>query len=281
MAIDDRSVLPWVSWVPGNHRLFGSAGDVMFPNSRPSPGHLGSHGGVEMQEITWGECDGEQKDRGFLGKTPKRCWKWGDFIPWGTPSGLSFFVLGRPDRWVAHGIAASFARQIQLRNKSRREILWRTWGVGNSVHWNPCFVIIPRWTFSQALRSSRVSAWPWQIEMTSWWHTKGWCSLAQFFFGIQVCPHFSGTPLLCNSLIAIAWDSCFSPRMFAWLWHVVAKTAGFPGWKFTSSKTPTRSELSESISALSGGIVSPWNGWRMEDNWDNWHYYTLLANWFR
>jgi hypothetical protein len=40
----------------------------MFPNSRPSPGHLGSHGGVEMQEITWGECDGEQKDRGFLGK---------------------------------------------------------------------------------------------------------------------------------------------------------------------------------------------------------------------
>ena len=93
---------------------------------------------------------------------------------------------------------------------------------------------------------------------------KGMMFSCSILFGIQVCPHFSGTPLLCNSLIAIAWDSCFSPRMFAWLWHVVAKTAGFPGWKFTSSKTPTRSELSESISALSGGIVSPWNGWRME-----------------
>lgn len=172
-------------------------------------------------------------------------------------------------------LSDSVTKQIKAWNSMAN---LRGWAIlCTETHVLSCFVIIPRWTFSQALRSSRVSAWRWQIEMTSWWHTKGWCSLAQFFFGIQVCPHFSGTPLLCNSLIAIAWDSCFSPRMFAWLWHVfVANTAGKSGWKFTSSKPPTRSELSESISALSGGIVSPWNGWRMGITgitMDNWHYW--------
>ena len=48
-------------------------------------------------------------------------------------------MLGRPDRWVAHGIAASFACQIQLRNKSRREILWRTCGGGQFCALKPMF----------------------------------------------------------------------------------------------------------------------------------------------
>ena len=113
-----------------------------------------------------------------------------------------------------------------------------------------------RQTFSPALRSSRVSATPWADRPKKTYVLMAQegmifsCSIPLFYYvliGIQICPGFSGTPLLC-----------------LYLHHVPLAMAGFSSRTYPDLpvKNPhlprhlLRSELSESISALSGGIVS-------------------------